>query len=80
MSHLSKKDELLHRIRQHEKLSTAEQLQLTVVLSVPAILAQLSSTLMFYIDDAMVGSLGALASASIGIIARRIWPNAAYSS
>ena len=73
MSHLSKKDELLHRIRQHEKLSTAEQLQLTVVLSVPAILAQLSSTLMFYIDDAMVGSLGALASASIGIIATTTW-------
>ena len=71
--HLSKKDELLLRIRQHEKLSTAEQLQLTVILSVPAILAQLSTILMFYIDDAMVGSLGALASASIGIIATTTW-------
>jgi len=71
--HLSKKDELLLRIRQHEKLSTAEQLQLTVLLSVPAILAQLSTILMFYIDDAMVGSLGALASASIGIIATTTW-------
>ena len=71
--HLSKKDELLLGIRQHEKLSTAEQLQLTVILSVPAILAQLSTILMFYIDDAMVGSLGALASASIGIIATTTW-------
>jgi len=71
--HLSKKDELLLRIRQHEKLSTAEQLHLTAILSVPAILAQLSSILMFYIDDAMVGSLGALASASIGIIATTTW-------
>ena len=71
--HLSKKDELLLRIRQHEKLSTAEQLHLTALLSVPAILAQLSSILMFYIDDAMVGSLGALASASIGIIATTTW-------
>lgn len=71
--HISKKDELLLRIRQHEKLSTAEQLHLTALLSVPAILAQLSSILMFYIDDAMVGSLGALASASIGIIATTTW-------
>ena len=71
--HLGKKDELLLRIRQHEKLSTAEQLQLTVLLSVPAIIAQLSTILMFYIDNAMVGSLGALASASIGIIATTTW-------
>ncbi len=61
------------RIRQHEKLSTMEQLQLTILLSVPAILAQLSTILMFYIDDAMVGSLGAQASASIGIIATTTW-------
>ena len=67
------KDELLLRIRQHGKLSTAEQLRLTALLSVPAILAQLSTILMFYIDDAMVGSLGALASASIGIIATTTW-------
>ena len=66
-------DPLLLRIRQHEKLSTMEQLLLTVSLSIPAILAQLSSILMFYIDDAMVGSLGANASASIGIIATTTW-------
>lgn len=69
----STKDLLLLRIREHGKLSTAEQLKLTVLLSVPAILAQVSSILMFYIDDAMVGSLGAQASASIGIIATTTW-------
>lgn len=69
----SKKDELLLRIREHGKLSTAEQLRLTVLLSVPAILAQVSTILMFYIDDAMVGSLGAQASASVGIVATTIW-------
>lgn len=69
----STKDTLLLRIREHGKLSTAEQLRLTALLSVPAILAQLSTILMFYIDDAMVGSLGALASASIGIIATTTW-------
>lgn len=67
------KDELLLRIREHGKLSTVEQLRLTVLLAVPAILAQVSTVLMFYIDDAMVGSLGALASASIGIIATTTW-------
>ena len=66
---MSKKDELLLRIREGGKLSTSEQLQLTAMLSLPAILAQVSSILMFYIDDAMVGSLGARASASIGIVA-----------
>ncbi len=67
------KDALLLRIREGGKLNTAEQLQLTAALSVPAILAQISSILMFYIDDAMVGSLGAQASASIGIVATSMW-------
>ena len=70
---MSKKDILLQRIREHGKLSKAEQLQLTAVLSIPAILAQVSSVLMFYIDDAMVGSLGARASASVGLVATSLW-------
>lgn len=70
---MSKKDELLLRIREGGKLSTADQLKLTALLSIPAILAQISSILMFYIDDAMVGSLGARASASIGIVATSMW-------
>ena len=73
MASTSKKDILLLRIREHGKLSTAEQLQLTMLLSVPAILAQVSTILMFYIDDAMVGSLGAKASASVGLIATTTW-------
>ena len=42
-------------------------------LSAPAILAELSTTLMQYIDAAMVGSLGAHATASIGIVESSIW-------
>ena len=68
-----KKDELLRNIRERRKLSTADQLLLTVQLSLPAILAQISSILMFYIDDAMVGSLGAHASASVGLVATSMW-------
>ena len=70
---MNTKDELLLRIREGGKLSTADQLKLTALLSIPAILAQISSILMFYIDDAMVGSLGARASASIGIVATSMW-------
>lgn len=69
----STKDQLLLRIREGGKLSTTEQLRLTAALSIPAILAQISSILMFYIDDAMVGSLGARASASVGIVATSMW-------
>ena len=47
---------------------------LTVLaLSLPAILAELSSTLMQYIDAGMVGSLGAHATASIGVVESTIW-------
>lgn len=49
------------------------QLQLTVLLSMPSIVAQVSSIIMQYIDAAMVGSLGAEASASIGIISTTTW-------
>ena len=46
---------------------------MAVSLSIPAILAQLSAVIMEYIDASMVGSLGADASASIGLIATSTW-------
>lgn len=42
-------------------------------LSLPAILTQLTTILMQYIDSAMVGALGANASASIGLVASSTW-------
>ena len=42
-------------------------------LSVPAVLTQLATIAMQYIDSAMVGSLGAAASASIGLMASSTW-------
>lgn len=44
-----------------------------LTLSVPAILAQISSMAMQYIDAAMVGSLGAKASAAIGLVSTSTW-------
>ena len=48
-------------------------MRLTIELSVPAIIAQLSSITMQYIDAAMVGRIGAEASASIGLVSTTTW-------
>ncbi len=49
------------------------QLRLTLSLSLPSVFAQLSTIVMEYIDASMVGSLGAEASASIGIVSTMTW-------
>ena len=64
---------LLALIRQGRPMTFGEQLQLAVRLSVPAVIAQLSSIVMQYIDAAMVGHLGAEASASIGLVSTTTW-------
>ncbi len=50
-----------------------QQLHLVVLLSIPTIIAQFSSMIMQYIDASMVGSLGAHASASIGLVITSTW-------
>ena len=50
-----------------------EQILLAFFLSLPSILSQLSTIVMEYIDASMVGSLGAEASASIGLVATTTW-------
>lgn len=65
--------DLLARVREGRFMTLGEQLRLTLQLSVPAIMAQLSSIVMQYIDAAMVGSLGANASASIGLVSTTTW-------
>ena len=64
---------LLLKIRNQEALSKRECVLLIGQLSMPAIFAQLSSTLMSFIDAAMVGRIGANASASIGLVASTTW-------
>lgn len=54
-------------------ISRKNQLKLVVSLSIPAIFEQLVSTLMSYIDTAMVGSLGHEATAAIGVVVSTIW-------
>lgn len=64
---------LLERLRNNETLPVREQLKLTIQLSIPAIMAQISSIVMQYIDASMVGSLGANDSASIGLVSSSTW-------
>lgn len=69
----SKDNALLAMIRSGQDMSGSQKLNLIVQLSVPSILAQLTTIMMFYIDASMVGSLGAKASASIGIVESTTW-------
>ena len=54
-------------------MSFGQQVRLVVCLSIPAILAEISSIVMQYIDAAMVGSLGKNATASIGLVTSTTW-------
>ncbi len=54
-------------------LSLRDKIRIVWELSVPGILAQISEIAMQYIDSAMVGSLGADASASIGLVSSSTW-------
>ncbi len=64
---------LLARMRRGDKLSLKEQLSLIVELSIPAVLAQLSSIIMTYIDASMVGHLGEREGAAIGLVSSSTW-------
>lgn len=73
MNVIREKDHLLGMIRQGQPMTFAQQVRLVLSLSTPAILAQLTTTIMQYIDASMVGSLGAEASASIGLVETTTW-------
>ena len=73
MKYTQSKDKLLSLIREGGKLDTLSQVKLTALLSFPSMMAQLVHIMMQYIDASMVGSLGASASASIGLVSTTIW-------
>ena len=73
MARTDKANTLLALIREGKPMTLGQQLRLTVQLSIPAVIAQLSSIVMQYIDAAMVGSLGAEEAASIGLISTTTW-------
>jgi len=65
--------DLLSYISKGRAMSGYERLRLIVEMSIPSILAQLSATVMFFIDASMVGHLGAKASAAIGLVETTGW-------
>ena len=69
----NEKKDLLSYIREGREMTQGEKLRLIVSLSIPSILAQISATVMFFIDASMVGHLGAKASAAIGIVETTGW-------
>jgi len=69
----SKTENLLTMIREGKPMTLSQQLALTARLSFPAVVAQISSIAMQYIDVSMVGSLGAAPAASIGLVSTTTW-------
>ena len=70
---LSGQNDLLKMVQDGKPMTLGQQLRLTVELSIPAIISQISSILMQFIDASMVGSLGAGPSASIGLVSTTTW-------
>ena len=70
---ISTKDTLLGKLRSGEPLRGAELFKLIMLMSLPAILAQLSMCLMSYIDAAMVGRLGSAQAAAVGLMSSSTW-------
>lgn len=64
---------LLQLIRDGKPLANSDKLNLIIQLSIPSILAQITSVVMFFIDQAMVGHLGAEASAAVGLVETSTW-------
>ncbi len=56
-----------------EKTDFLHLVKRVLLLSIPAILAEMTSTVMQYIDAAMVGSLGKEATAAIGLVSTSTW-------
>lgn len=70
---MTREENLLEGVRGGRRLSIRERLSLVFLLSLPAMMAEVSSIVMQYIDAAMVGRLGAAAPAAIGLVSSTIW-------
>lgn len=66
-------EQLSSRMRRGENIPLRETAQVVLALSVPSILQQMVVTAMEYIDAAMVGHIGAEATAAIGIVSSSTW-------
>lgn len=68
-----KSDVLLALIRDGRPMTRGQKLNLIYQLSIPSILAQITSVMMFFIDQAMVGRIGVEAAAACGLVETSTW-------
>ncbi len=66
-------EQLSARMRQGETIPLRDTAGVVLLLSIPSILEQIVVTAMEYIDAAMVGHIGAEATAAIGIVSSSTW-------
>ena len=66
-------ERLSARMRQGETIPPRDTAGVVLMLSIPSILEQIVVTAMEYIDAAMVGHIGAEATAAIGIVSSSTW-------
>lgn len=69
----SKTERLFTKIREGLELTTREEIELVVRLSIPAIFAQISFVAMQIIDASMVGHLGEIPAAAVALVSTSIW-------
>lgn len=68
------KDQLLEMLRTPGQIMTlGQKLRLVALLSMPAMIAQMSSVVMQIIDASMLGHLGTNESAAVGLVSTTIW-------
>lgn len=70
---MKKSDVLLEMIRDGQRMTGGQKLNLIYQLSIPSILAQITSVMMFFIDQAMVGRIGVEAAAACGLVESSTW-------
>ena len=63
----------IDRLREGYTPTRAELVRIVVLMSIPTVLSEISAQVMSYIDAGMVGSLGPVASASIGLVNTSVW-------
>ena len=73
MSQQQRTQQLLGKVQSSLPITLGEQARLALLLAFPAIISQLVTIVMEYMDTAMVGHLGAEASASIGLVSTTTW-------
>jgi putative MATE family efflux protein len=67
------KKDYFEQIRNGSEITFRDQLYIIAMLSIPAILSEISTVIMEYVDQSMVGRLGQTPSAAIGLISSSTW-------